>query len=329
MFQSSSCGLEQLSQRDVQHQDTVVTKPVTARVFNKTSSPHNRPLKEHNSGPLCSSYDKNFEEKEPESMSQLCGLLLAGHVNKKEDYHRNSEAVTEVFPVAEKLSLPHGLIGKCTSFSEVSNSINGNLESLHWFNIGMLAEKSPDKLNLHQHVELETDKNSHLYSGKELTASTESNCPKVQATEGFNNVSVQKSPFKTIKEPVSDKFVGSLDAAEDKERYQEASSGTDNTIGKSSLEMCLKGEDKQKQKSDCKIPRKRPRKSIPRKINIDMEAMYPSFHSTDSEETLSADEITSELSPHECTPVVSPNSSAAGSKSPSSTKVIFKRTAGR
>lgn len=278
---------------------------------------------------FCSRHDNNFQEKEPESMSQMRGLLLSGHMNKKEDYHKNPEAVRG-FPVAERMSLSRGLNAQSITFSEVSKSRSGNLhvESLRWSNIGVLTENSPDKQNLYDHVQPKTDKKSLLYLGKDLTASTGSNCPKVQGTEGFNYDSVQNSPFKTIKEPVGGTFVGRFDVAEDNKRCQEASSGTGETTGKSSLETCLKEGDKQKQKTDFIIPRKRPRKSIPRKVDIARENLYSSFHSTDSEETLSADEITSELSPNECTPVVSPNSSGSGSKSPRGTKVIFKRTAG-
>ncbi|XP_078381417.1 uncharacterized protein LOC144664178 [Oculina patagonica] len=306
---SSSFSLEQLNQRDSQHQNTIVTKPVTDRVSKKTSPPCNRLLKEHNcySDPAmecCPSHDKNCQEKEPERMSQLCGLLLSGHV------------------------IPHGLNAQSINFSEASKSRSGNLESLHWSNIGVLAEKNPDKLNLYHHVQHETDKRSPLYLDKDLTAATGSNCQKVQATKGFNYDSVQNSPLKTMKELVGGTFVGRFDVAEDIKRYQEASSGSSETTGKSSLDQETRLQEGDKQKTDFIIPRKRPRKSIPRKVDIARENLYASFHSTDSEETLSADEVNSELSPNESTPVVSPKSSGSGSKSPRGTKVIFKRTAG-
>ncbi|KAL9964587.1 hypothetical protein ACROYT_G028244 [Oculina patagonica] len=209
-----------------------------------------------------------------------------------------------------------------------SKSRSGNLESLHWSNIGVLAEKNPDKLNLYHHVQHETDKRSPLYLDKDLTAATGSNCQKVQATKGFNYDSVQNSPLKTMKELVGGTFVGRFDVAEDIKRYQEASSGSSETTGKSSLDQETRLQEGDKQKTDFIIPRKRPRKSIPRKVDIARENLYASFHSTDSEETLSADEVNSELSPNESTPVVSPKSSGSGSKSPRGTKVIFKRTAG-
>lgn len=289
----------------------MVTKPVTAR-FKKTSPPCNRAMKEYSCDPameLSSSQDKNFQEKEPASISQIQALLLTGHVDKKEDYDKSSKVVTEVFPVAEKLSLHHGLNAKSLTFPEISKRRIGNLESFHWSNIGVLTEKSPDKLNTYQHAQIEKDK--------------------VQETEGFNCHSVQNSFFKTLKEPVRGKCFGGLDMTEEKKLCQQASGDPGKTIGKSSLEMCLKGGDKEEQKTDYIIPRKRPRKSIPRKVDIQRENLHSSIHSTDSEETLSADEITSDLLNYECsTAVVSPSSSGSGSKSPRGTKVIFKRTAG-
>lgn len=268
-------------------------------------------MKEHSCYPameLSSSQDKNFQEKEPASISQIQALLLTGHDDKKKDYHKSSKVVTEVFPVAEKLSLPCGLNAKSISFPEISKR-SGNLESLHWSNIGVLTEKSPGNLNKYKLAQIEKDK--------------------VQENEDFNCHHVQKSFFETLKEPVRGICFGGVEMAKEKKQCQQASSVPDKTINKPSLEIRLKGGGKEKQKTDYIIPRKRPRKSIPRKVDIQRENLHSSFHSTDSEETLSADEITSDLLNNECsTATVSPSSSGSGSKSPRGTKVILKRTAG-
>lgn len=314
MFQSSSFGLEQLCQRDSPYQNTLDT----TRELETTSSPGNKTVKKRSSKPvmeLSSSRDRTFQEKEPECMLQTRELLLTENVNKKEDYLKSSDAVTEVFPVAEKLSLPYEFNTKSVMFSEDNNTRNESLETLDWFSVGFLAEKSSDELNL------------QLCSGKGLTA--ERNSLGGQTTEGFNYESRPNSSIKALKVTAGGKF-GGLDIDEDKKRCQETSSDTCTckTSGKSSLEMCMEGVDNQKQKTNCLIPRKRPRKSIPRKIDIERENFCSGSHSTDSEETLSADEISSELSPNKCTPVVSPNCSRSDSISPRGTKVIFKRTAG-
>lgn len=239
--------------------------------------------------------------------------LGCGHMNKNEDYLKTADAATEVCSVAKKLSLPCEINTQTVTFSEDSNTRNGSLEYLDWFSIGVLAEKSPDELNL------------QLCSGKGLTAGE--NNREGQIIESCSYESMPNSSTKTLKVAASGKFA-SIDTDEDKKRGQETCSNIGKTAGKSSLEMCLAGTDNQKQKIDCLIPRKRPRKSIPRKIDIKSEDFGSCSHSTDTEETLSADETTSELSSNKCTPVVSPKSSRSDSISPRGTKVIFKRTAG-
>lgn len=200
--------------------------------------------------------------------------------------------------------------------SEDSNTKNGSLECLDWFSVGVLAEKqSPDKLNLQP------------CSRKDETAGKNNREGKI--TEGLNYQSIPNSSMKLLKVAACSKFE-SLDIEEVKTRCQETSRNTGRTAGTPSEEKHIEGIDNhwQKQTRDCLIPRKRPRKSIPRKIDIKSEHSCSGSHSTDSEETLSADEITSELSPNKCTSVVSPNSSSSDSISSKGTKVIFRRTAG-
>ena len=278
--------MEQLSHRHSKHENTlpIVTDAVTTRRLEKTS-PCNNTVRERGKPAF----------------------------NMNEDYLKTSHAVTEVFPVAGKVSFPYEVNTQSVSFCEDSNTRNGSLECLDWFSVGVLAEKSPDKLNL------------QLCSGKGLTAGN--NTREGQITEGFNYESVLNPTIKTMKNAAGGKFE-SLDIDEDKKRFQETASDTGKTAGKSSLEMFLEGTDIQKQKVDCLIPRKRPRKSLPRKIDIKNEQFGSGSHSTDSEETLSADEIASELSSNKGTPVVSPKSSSSDSISPRGTKVIFRRTAG-
>ena len=289
-----------MSQRHSKHKNTlpVVTDAVT-RELDKTS-PCNNTVKERGKSAmnLSLSRERTFQERE----------LKCGYMNKKEDYLKTSDAVTEVFSVAEKLSLPCEISAQSVTFCEDSNTRNGSLECLDWFSIGVLAENIPDELKF------------QLCSGKGFTAGK--NNHEGQITEGCSYERLPDSSTKTLKFAAGGKF-GSLDIDEDKKRCQETSSDTGKTTGKASLEMCLEGTDNQKRKIDCLIPRKRPRKSIPRKIDIRSEHFVSGSHSADSEETLSADEITSELSP-----VVSPNSSRSDSISPRGTKVIFKRTAG-
>lgn len=252
-----------------------------------------------------SSCERNFQEKE----------LGCEYINKNVD----SGAVTEVFSVAEKLSLPCEFNTESVTFSDDCNTKNGSLECLDWFSIGVLAGKqSPEKLNL----------NWQLCSRKGETAGKNNHEGKV--TEGLNYGNIPNSLVKLLKVDACSKF-GSLDNVEVKTRCQETSRNTGGTAGRPPEEKHMEGIDNhwQKQTRDCLIPRKRPRKSIPRKIDIKSEHFCCGSHSTDSEETLSADEITSELSPNKCTSVVSPNSSSrSDSISPKGTKVIFRRTAG-
>ena len=72
------------------------------------------------------------------------------------------------------------------------------------------------------------------------------------------------------------------------------------------LEINPLGCDAKKRQTDCLIPRKRPRKSFPRKLNPGRGNFDFDLLSNCSEETLSADEITPELSPQRCTSVASP-----------------------
>jgi len=274
--------LEQLSHTHSKHENRlpIVTDAATTRELEKTS-PCNNAAKERGKPAM--------------------------KMNK--DYLKTSHAVREVF------DFPCEINTQSAMFSEDSNTRDGSLECLDWFSIGVLAEKSPDKLNL------------QLCSGKGLTAGK--NNRGGQITEVFNYESVLNPAIKTMKNTAGGKFEG-LDIEEDKKRFQETAGDTGKTAAKSSLEICLEGTENQKQKIDCElIPRKRPRKSIPRKIDIKSALFGSGSHNTDSEETLSADEITSELSPDECTPVVSPKSSSPDSLSPRGTKVIFRRTGGK
>ena len=295
--------MEQLTQRHSQNINTlpVIPDAVTTRELEKASSPCNSTVKERGSKPamnLGSSRERIFQEKE----------LGCWHMNKNVDYLKTSDAVTEVFSVAEKLSHPCEMNTQSVMFSEDGNTKNGTLECLDWFSIGVLADKSSDELNLQP------------CSGKGLTAGKNNN--EGQITKGFNYESMPSSCIKTLKVAACGKF-GSLDINEDKPRCQETSSDTGKTAGVPSQEKRKEGIDNQKQTRDCLIPRKRPRKSIPRKLDIKSEHFCSGCHSTDYEETRSAG-----LSPNKCTPVVSPNSSGSDSISPRGTKVIFRRTAG-
>lgn len=298
--------MEQLSQRHSNHKNTtpVVTDAVTTRDL-ETSSPCNSTEKERVKPAmnLSSIRERTFHERE----------LGCGHMNKNEDYLKTSDTVTEVFSVAENLSLPCEINTQSITFSEDSNTKNGSLECLDWFSIGVLAEKSPDELNL------------LLCSGKGLAAGKSNR--EGQIIEGCRNESMPnyRSSTGTLKVAAGGKFGND----EDKKGCPDTSSDIGKTAGRSSLEMCLEGIDNQEQTRDCLIPRKRPRKSIPRKIDLKSEHLCLRSHSTDSEETLSADERTSESSSEKCTPVVSPNTPRpSDSTSPRGTKVIFRRTAG-
>ena len=294
--------MEQLSQRHSNHNNTtsVVTDAVTTRDL-ETSSPCNNTEKERVKPAmnLSSIREGNFQERQ----------LGCGHRNRNEDYLETSDTVTEVFSVAENLSLPCKINARSVTFSEDSNTKNGSLECLDWFSIGVVAEKSPDELNL------------LLCSGKGLTAGK--NNREGQITGGCRYET--RSSTGTLKVAAGGKFGND----EDRKGCLETSSDIGKTAGRSSLGMCLEGINNQEQTRDCLIPRKRPRKSIPRKIDLKSEHFCLRSHSTDSEETLSADERTSESSSDKCTPVVSPNSPRpSDSISPRGTKVIFRRTAG-
>lgn len=106
-------------------------------------------------------------------------------------------------------------------------------------------------------------------------------------------------------------------------------------------EQCFEGNSQSHNVMDVR-PRKRPRKSIPRKIDREWRKACAASHSTDSEETASADEVPS-LSPDECiTPCESPvkcvpvssarcqhiSSPRSAEGDSSGTKVLFKRSAG-
>lgn len=270
-----------------------------------------------------SSHDRTLQEKEPESTLQIRGLLLTGH--KKGE---SSEADMEAFSVAEKMSLPCDFNAQSIAFPEASKSGSGSLENLDWFNIGVLAENSDQQDSHQQHVQLKTDKNSQLCSEKDLTASAGSDYLQGQATESSKFDEVSNTSTKGLKVSAGN-TVRDLDAGDlGNSRYEKACNATCKTFDESSLEMSLEGGDTQKQKNDCVLPRKRPRKSVPRKIDIEKEKSRSGFFTSDSEATLTADELTSELSSKQCTPAVSPNSSGSDSESSRSTKVIFKRTAG-
>lgn len=301
--------MEQLSQRHLNHKNTipVATDVVTTRDL-ETSSPCNNTVKEpeelvKSAMNLSSVRERTVLERE----------LGCGHMKKNEDYLKTSDTVTEVFSVAENLSLPCEINPQSITFSEDSNTKNGSLECLDWSSIGVLAEKSPDKLNL------------LLCSGKGLSAWK--NDREGQIIEGCRYESMPNYRSSTGSSKVA--AGGKFGNDEDKKGCQETSSDIGKTAGRSSLEMCLEGIDNQEQTRDCLIPRKRPRKSIPRKIDLKSEHFCLRSHSTDSEETLSADETTPELSSEKSTPVVSPNSPRpSDSISPRGTKVIFRRTAG-
>lgn len=106
-----------------------------------------------------------------------------------------------------------------------------------------------------------------------------------------------------------------------------------------SPEQCKTG-DLQSPKTLHVKPRKRPRKSTPRKIDPVWQNSCSVSHSTDSEGTASADEVPSESprklvisreSPNDCVPVSSFRyrfSPRSDEESSSGTKVLFKRTAG-
>ena len=297
--------MEQFGQRQLNHKNTVpeATAAVTTEDL-ETSSPSNSIVKERVKPAVNSSSirERTFHEKE----------LGCGHMNKNEDYLKTSDTVTEVFSVAENLSQRCEINAQSITCSEDSNIKSGGLKCLDWFSIGVLAEKSSDELNL------------LVCSGKGLTA--EKNNGEGQITEGCRYESMPNyRSTRTVKVAAGGKFGND----EDKKGCQETPSDIGKTAGRSSLEMCLEGIDDQEQTRDCLIPRRRPRKSIPRKIDLKSEHFSLRSHSTDSEETLSADEITSELSSGKSTPAASPNSPRpSDSISPRGTKVIFRRTAG-
>lgn len=298
--------MEQLGQRHLNHKNTVpvATDAVTTKDL-ETSSPCNNIVKERVKPAmnLSSIRARTFHEKE----------LGCGHMNKNKDYLKTSDTVTEVFSVAENLSQPCEINAQSVTFSKDSNIRSGSLECLDWFSIGVLAEKGPDELNL------------LVCSGKGLAA--EKNNGEGQITEGcrYESMPNYRSSTRTVKVAAGGKFGND----EGKKGCQETPSDIGKTAGRSSLEMCLEGIDNQEQTRDCLIPRRRPRKSIPRKIDLKSEYFCLGSHSTDSEETLSADEIASELSSEKSTPAVSPNSPRpSDSVSPRGTKVIFRRTAG-
>ena len=169
-----------------------------------------------------------------------------------------------------------------------------------WSRIGVLADTSPKSEQLqssHQHVQpLTTNNNSRFYS--ENRSKT--------AAAGNNNCS---------QEQISDSSV----------LHKELNSN-------SRLSNSFDGS--QISQTPHLSSRKRPRKSIPRKIDVEWQKSFSGSNSTDSEGTFSADEKTSESpsqsestsvrsSPKRCSPRSDEESSSIG------TKVLFKKTAGK
>ena len=278
-LQSSTFGLEQLNPRTSQFQNTIASSPAMTEVFEKRS-PYKSTLKEDHSDSAIecsSSRDKITSVNGQEGFSKIRHLLMTEQVHNNEDNYNCSAAIAKVFPASEKLSSPVDFNGKSTTFSELRKRKSDNLDTLDWRNVGVLAENSDHRNS----YELDTDKNSKLFTGKDLKPSAGSNCHHRQAS-GSSNVGNHFHP-------------------EPDKKDRKSCSGT----AKFSLEMNPGECDARKRKTDCLIPRKRPRKSIPRKLDLDQKNLCSDFLSTDSEETLSADEITPEFSLQRCASVAS------------------------
>ena len=298
-LQSSTFGLEQLNPRTSQFQNTIASSPAMTEVFEKRS-PYKSTLKKDysDSAMECSSSrDKITLVNEQEGFSKIRHLLMTEQVHNNEDNYNCSAAIAKVFPASEKLSSPVEFHGKSTTFSELRKRKSDSLETLDWRNVGVLAENSDHRNS----YELDTDKNSKLFTGKDLKPSAGSNCHHRQAS-GSSNVGNHFHP-------------------EPDKKDRKSCSGT----AKFSLEMNPGGRDAKNRKTDCLIPRKRPRKSIPRKLDLDKANLCSDFLSTDSEETLSADEITPELSLQRCASVaslVSEDKCTPGNSSRSQCKLV-------
>ncbi|XP_022791222.1 uncharacterized protein LOC111330603 isoform X2 [Stylophora pistillata] len=224
------------------------------------------------------------------------GKSLLRHLlrNKIEDNYKSSVAVAELFSVSETLSSSVDLSANCFTDSNLRKQNSNNLETLGWRNFGVLSEKNDQKCS----IEFYTDKNSKLFAEK---TSPGNDRLQRKVDDSIKTDNTPTSSLKTLDFPVS-KDIGTVDLSEVDKNNQKSSS----VSVKSFLKVNPLGCDAEKRCTDCLIPRKRPRKSIPKKLNPDREYLYSDLHRTCSEETLSANEIIPELSPQRCTTVASP-----------------------
>ena len=271
-FTHSSFGLEKPSQSDFQESNTVRSSSHADGLLRTL-------LQEDSNKPAsgdeeCRTILNNtFCGKEMGNISQIgSNLFLMKNTNKKDNYHKTSEAVEEGVPVDSKLASTCGFKSGGYNLSEANMSATRNLEKLDWSTVGVVA-----------------DENNHMNAS-------------------HTNHSSHKVP-------------------------------TSNSNFPNSPDQCSTG-DVQSPNTVHVKPRKRPRKSTPRKIDPVWQNSCCGSHSTDSEGTSSPDKIPSKStrklvisseSPSNCVPVSSfcyRFSPRSDEESSGGTKVLFKRTAG-
>ena len=208
------------------------------------------------------------------------------------------KAVTEALPFVEKLTSPHSFDLPDTIVSEANKSGNGNLEIFDWSSVGLVADKRDHLNSSIQQVQPNTNNSSQL-----ICSGNNSN---TMASAGSEYLQEQAIKSSSSHEPPN--------LASYLPNVPEQCSGTG--IQMSHIR-----------------PRKRPRKSTPRKIDIEWKNSCTGSHSTDSEETLSGEDIPSE-SENQCVPVSAGSHCRLSPRSDeesffSGTKVLFKKTAGK
>ena len=289
---SSNFGLEILSQGDFQEDNAVTTSSDTSGIL--------RPLLQKCSTKPpagdregCPSHNKTFWGEEMGNLSQMPNLLLMEHTNNKVNIPKHSETVTEALPVDNRLTSPG------FNFSKTDKSEKGRLEVLDWSSVGVVKNKNDHMKSSPQRVRCGSNSSSQLCSGSSSKAVevAGSECLQDQSIESSNGHMPQTSDAHLCNLP----------------------------------EQCPVS-DKQMPQTPLIRPRKRSRKSTPRKVDVNRKNPCSGSHSTDSEATLSADDKPSE-SPDESAPVASSHSRFSPRSDEESscggTKVLFKRTAGK
>lgn len=270
-----------------------ISSTSAVREFYDKRSPYNGTLVNHHDNSDTKyrlSCDKIATGDNQVGKSLIRHLLL----NKNEDNFKCSAAVAELIPPSETWSSSVNLSANSFTASDLGKQNNDKLETLEWRNVGVLADTQKYSFEFY------TDKNSKLFTDKDLKASSGNDCRQRKADESVKTENTPTSSMKTHDFPVG-KDIGIADRSEADKKNPKSSFGSVKL-----LEINPLGFDAKKRQTDCLIPRKRPRKSFPRKLNPGRGNFDFDLLSNCSEETLSADEITPELSPQRCTSVASP-----------------------